>query len=296
MIPRRAFSLIELIVAIAILALLLGLLLPAIQSVRASAARAACQSNMRQVGLATHTYHDAHQHFPEGHIPRGPNESFPLSGWLMRLLPFIEQTGLWERTREAYATHRADPFQPPHDGGTTVVTGYTCPADARSHAVQTTYSTRRVALTNYLAVAGRSLQTRDGIYYSRSRSRVSDVVDGTSSTLAFGERPVSPDFWYGWWYAGTGQKGTGSLDAVLGVREVRIIDHVPVRTCPDGPYEFRPTNQTDPCGVFHFWSLHNGGANFAFADGSVRFLQYSANDAMPALATRAGGETTTLSD
>jgi prepilin-type processing-associated H-X9-DG protein len=66
--------------------------------------------------------------------------------------------------------------------------------------------------------------------------------------------------------------------------------------CPKGPYRFADDKLTNECAAFHFWSLHSGGANFAFADGSVRFLRYAANDILPALATRAGGEAVTLPD
>jgi prepilin-type processing-associated H-X9-DG protein len=81
------------------------------------------------------------------------------------------------------------------------------------------------------------------------------------------------------------------MDMVLGVREPNLLPIVSGSPCGPGNYPFvAASGVNDPCGKFHFWSLHSGGANFAFADGSVRFLRYSANDIMPALATRAGGE------
>jgi prepilin-type processing-associated H-X9-DG protein len=104
-----------------------------------------------------------------------------------------------------------------------------------------------------------------------------------------GERPPSADFWYGWWYAGYGQAGTGSADMLLGVRE-RNLGGPFVSDCPAGPYHFREGRADNQCDLFHFWSLHPGGAHFLFADGSVRFLAYSADAILPALATRAGGE------
>ncbi|MBI3407848.1 MAG: DUF1559 domain-containing protein [Planctomycetes bacterium] len=79
----------------------------------------------------------------------------------------------------------------------------------------------------------------------------------------------------------------------MGMSELNVIPGNPY-SCPPGPYSFSPGSLTEQCDMFHFWSLHSGGANFAFADGSVRFLSYSAAPIMPALATRAGGEVVNL--
>ncbi len=122
-----------------------------------------------------------------------------------------------------------------------------------------------------------------------SRIRLNDITDGTSSTLVAGERPPSADFWYGWWYAGVAQSGTGSPDMVLGVRELNV-NAAFAWFCPPGPYHFQAGSINNQCDVFHFWSPHSGGANFLFADGHVQFLTYSADSILPALATRAGGE------
>jgi len=89
---------------------------------------------------------------------------------------------------------------------------------------------------------------------------------------------------------------TGSAEIILGVREVNLQPIVSGSPCGPGDYPFMPSNFNDPCGMFHFWSSHPGGANFALADGSVHFLSYSANNVMPALATRAGGEAVSLPD
>ena len=107
-----------------------------------------------------------------------------------------------------------------------------------------------------------------------------------------GERPPSPDFWLGWWYASGSVDGSG--DTALGVREFNGGTDPYTVACPKGPYNFRPGKVIEQCDAFHFWSLHSGGANFAFADGSVRFLTYSADSVLPALATRAGGEVVSL--
>ncbi|HET6575478.1 MAG TPA: H-X9-DG-CTERM domain-containing protein, partial [Fimbriiglobus sp.] len=93
--------------------------------------------------------------------------------------------------------------------------------------------------------------------------------------------------WFGWWYAGHGQEGTGSCDATLGAREMNYAGD---GNCPGGPYHFKDGRVGQRCDLFHFWSPHPGGAHFLFADGSVQFLRYDADSILPALATRAGGE------
>ena len=105
-----------------------------------------------------------------------------------------------------------------------------------------------------------------------------------------GRGPPSADFQFGWWYAGVGQRGTGSADMILGVLEQNLLPIVSGSVCGPGAYSFSPSRFSDPCGMFHFWSAHPGGANFALADGSVRFFRYGAAPLMPALASRAGGE------
>jgi prepilin-type processing-associated H-X9-DG protein len=151
-----------------------------------------------------------------------------------------------------------------------------------------------VAYTAYVGVWGTSSLVRDGCLYVDSKIRLADVSDGLSSTLLVGERPPSADLRLGWWYAGWGQNKDGSAEMVLGVNEIKTATRY--RQCPPGPYSFGPGAIADDCDAFHFWSMHKGGAHFAFADGSVRFLRYSADHIMSALATRAGGETVTVPD
>jgi prepilin-type processing-associated H-X9-DG protein len=144
-------------------------------------------------------------------------------------------------------------------------------------------------------VSGKNYSTRDGMLFQNSRTRLIDATDGTSNTLLLGERPPSTDFQFGWWYAGVGQRGSGSGDIILGVREANL-QPVTTGSCPPGNYPFMSGNFNNQCDMFHFWSPHPGGANFAFGDGSVHFLSYSANDILPALASRAGGEPVAIPD
>ncbi|HZT82684.1 MAG TPA: DUF1559 domain-containing protein [Gemmataceae bacterium] len=290
---RAAFTLLELLVVLAIIGILLGLLLPAVQKIRAAAARISCQNNLKQLGIALHSYHDAQSTIPPGVTSARPGEPFPRMSWLTRLLPYLEQEPLWRASAAAYE-HQPSPFvSPPHIGLSMPVKVFACPADGRALDPQNTHRGRRVALTSYVGVLGTDYTRTDGVLFLDSRTRLTDILDGTSNTLMVGERPPSADFWYGWWYAGFGQAGTGSADMLLGARE-RNFGGGFVSTCPRGPYSFRAGGMNEQCDLFHFWSLHSGGAQFLLADGSVHFLSYDADPVLPALATRAGGEVVAL--
>jgi prepilin-type N-terminal cleavage/methylation domain-containing protein/prepilin-type processing-associated H-X9-DG protein len=287
-----AFTLIELLVVIAIISVLIGLLLSAVQKVRAAAARIDCQNRLKQLALALHHYHDARNGLPPGHRSPAHPDRMPYSGWTVSALPYLEQPTLAAQVAVAY---RADPYpfhNPPHTGLATVVPAFVCPMDGRVVSPQAGQrSGFPVAFTSYLGIAGRDAAfARDGMLYQNSSTRLLDATDGTSNTLLLGERPPSHDYQFGWWYAGVGQRFTGSADLVLGVREPNLQPVVSGSPCGPGNYPFRDSRFADPCGMFHFWSPHTGGANFALTDGSVRFLAYSADPVMPALATRAGGE------
>jgi prepilin-type N-terminal cleavage/methylation domain-containing protein/prepilin-type processing-associated H-X9-DG protein len=288
---RTAFTLIELLVVLAIIATLLGLLLPAVQKTRMAAARISCTNNLKQIGLALQNYHDTAGSLPPGITPVAKGDPFPRMGWLTRVLPFMEQQPLWDLTLTLYEEVPSNPYG--HYGFMTPIKLFSCPADGRADSPHPTHNGFYAALTDYLGVLGTNYKIDDGVLYWGSHTRLTDITDGTSNTLLVGERPPSPDFWYGWWYAAEGQANSGSGDTVLGVRELRSPDDQYTPGCPPGPYHFVPGNLNNLCDTFHFWSLHTGGGNFLFADGSVEFLSYAVDSALPALSTRAGGEVAT---
>jgi prepilin-type processing-associated H-X9-DG protein len=208
--------------------------------------------------------------------------------WPARLLPFIEQDALWKQTVAAYQQDHYSLHVPPHVASTVSVSLFVCPADGRRILPSFPAETSPAA-TSYVGVAGTNEFRRDGLLYLDSGIRFAAIVDGTSQTLMVGERPPHSDPLYGRWYGGWGYWGTA--DAILGVQESDITNR-----CPVTSFAFTVGRIQDPCSRFHFWSFHRGGAHFLFADGSVHFLPYTAAPLLPALATRAGGETVTWTD
>lgn len=289
-IRHTGFTLIELLVTLAVIGILIALLLPAIQYARQIAVRLECANLVRQLAIASHLFHDAHRVLPPGHVKKQPGAIRPYSTWITALLPYLEQSQLDSQIDLAYGTDAFPFHNPPHALLAQSLLAVHCPADPNSRSSQTTRNNRLVGLTDYLGVSGTDLFARDGVLFVDSQLTVSAITDGTSNTLLIGERPPSPDSFYGWWYAGNGQLGTGSVNHLLGVREKNLFTD-PYGSCFSGPYHFAVGADDQPCDRFHFWSYHSGGANFAFCDGSVRFMGYASDGILPALSTRGGNET-----
>lgn len=286
---RNGYTLIELVVSMAITALLAGLLMAAIQRVRAAQFRMNCLNNLRQIALALHQYESARMTLPEGCSGEGNDVQFPFMSWHTRILPYLERLDLWDQAVRAYAQESDFRVDPPHPFST-VLPIFACESDPRTFEVGIAPANIRVGHTIYLGVLGTDLFKNDGVLFERSHVRLTEITDGTANTLMVGERPPSPEHLLGWWYAGWGQNKSGSMDLTLGTRERNVYPQY-VR-CSRGPYHFQTGDFANPCDAFHFWSAHAGGANFAFCDGSARFLSYSADNIMPALGTRAGAEST----
>jgi prepilin-type N-terminal cleavage/methylation domain-containing protein len=307
---RQGFTLIELLVVIAIIAILIGLLLPAVQKVRDAAARTQCANNLKQMGLAMHNYHDVNQRFPSGTLAG----VYSLSGahcywsWMTQLLPYVEQQNVWNAadawgrggSPSAYqwwpwGNFWTAPTTPANPVLGVKIKTWECPADPRSELIAPIDMSgggdiQQVAFTGYLGVAGVSGafgSPMNGILDYGETRRFADITDGTSNTLMIGERPPSTDLEYGWWFAGAGYDGSSIGDTLLGAREY---GYAASRGCPASKVGFQPGSLNNACDQVHFWSLHTGGGNFIMGDGSVRFYSYSMNSVLPQLCTRNGGE------
>jgi prepilin-type N-terminal cleavage/methylation domain-containing protein/prepilin-type processing-associated H-X9-DG protein len=286
------FSLVELLVVIAILAVMAALTLAAVQRVRAAAARTTCANQLRQLGLALQSHAAQRGSFPPGIGHQNGKDPYPFLSFHARLLPHLEQQARWDQIDAAFRSTKDFLADPPHTGLSTAMPQFGCPLDDRTRTPQRIRGNALRGLTSYLGIEGTNSFKQDGILFLDSSIRPVDVTDGLSNTLIVGERPPSADSVFGWWYGGWGQDKDGEADVVLGSRTKN--NQIWAPDCPVGPYHFQRGDLKNQCDMFHFWSLHPGGAHFAFADGSVRFLSYSADPILPALATRAGGEAVPL--
>jgi prepilin-type N-terminal cleavage/methylation domain-containing protein/prepilin-type processing-associated H-X9-DG protein len=298
---RRGFTLVELLVVIAIIGTLMGLLLPAVQKMREAAHQTTCQNNLRQIGLALHGYHNVKGSFPPAfwcETLNLPEVEFcsPGWGWASYILPHMDQGPLADQLQWNYAVE--DPQNAA--SRTQPVKSYTCPSDINTglFMVWSQYNHKLVfAATNSYAACygfggsiGEASAQGNGIFYRNSHTRLADIKDGTSTTLAVGERAAwfcqAP--WIGVVTNGTIRTSPNSPTSVAAIEEAPVMVMARTYTEPmNNPYS----------SPYDFYSPHPTSGQFLFADGSVRALAFTLSpDIWQALGTRNGGEPVSASD
>ena len=299
---RSAFTLIELLVVIAIIAVLIGLLLPAVQKVREAAARSQCTNNLKQIGLAMHNYLDTNGSFPFGYLdalqlntgvtPPAPLNPPPPAGWVgpyypgwawpALILPFIEQQNLWNQ------------INPPANPMSTVIANnlpilqvpiktYFCPSDPPGTQGPNLNDNRffsggpdwtapnppvYTTKSNYVGCAGNNNSTGDpngnGILGDNTATRITDITDGTSNTILVGERASKN--------AGLYKSYAGLVWGIYNNDKNNPSSDQAVLGWTDYQMQSGETGTGLQLPQNSFGSTHPGGAMFLLADGSVHFL------------------------
>jgi prepilin-type N-terminal cleavage/methylation domain-containing protein len=288
--PRLAFTLIELLVVIAIIGVLIGLLLPAVQKVRESANRTQCFNNLKQIGLAMHSYHDQAGSFPVGYYDPTPwpqLDNGPGWGWGAFLLPYLEEVNLWRQIN-----FKLDVGDPAHATvRNTFLKVFWCPSDDLLPSFTVTdggSNSWTLAQGNYVACNGNdgvddfTTPPHTGAFIrSITGFRIPEIQDGLSNTFFVGDRTMKLS--YATWIGGP----TGALNPFLQApgnfgAEVTLLMCHAGPTGPNTPGVFDADSTSSP---------HKIGVQFLFGDGSCHFISNGIDiTTWMALATRAGGE------
>jgi prepilin-type N-terminal cleavage/methylation domain-containing protein/prepilin-type processing-associated H-X9-DG protein len=310
----RGLTLIELLVCISIIAILIALLLPAVQSAREASRRAQCQNNLKQIGLAINGHHESHNAFPPGFKLNDATRDLltPGWGWGALILEHLEQTPLYNS--ENQVEHISGPSQTT----TTRVhlSSFLCPSSITNAAFDFGYNSggfiglEALAPAQYVASSGQvSVGYEDkkqdanirhagsGVFFINSRTSTRDIADGTTSTIMVGERSsdVADATWVGvpWMYFSLCTKQTWSLKSCVSSMFAVLGRTGPATDIYDGDPPSGNVLNSPSSGADGFGSKHPGGSNFLFCDGSVRFIKQTiTRSTLDALSTRSGGEIT----
>ncbi len=305
---RRGFTLIELLVVIAIIAILIGLLLPAVQKVREAAARSKCSNNLKQIGIALHAYHDTNNKLPPGCTsdvaPYGTSGGGWGSSWKVYILPQIEQGPLFQRWQFTGNSGYTNTNNRALINQLTIPT-YRCPSSPMPDFYAAAINGGTTPMfTSYTGVAGSTLDTplaspsccggagsqvsAKGCLFASSGVTLVSITDGTSNTLLVGEQsdhlrdangnptmngnyPLSSQGQHGWTMgAGNGNVGTAYTERTFNCTTTRW----EINRRGLGDNAANGTNLNLGTNI-PFSSAHTGGANMLFADGSVSFLRSS---------------------
>lgn len=319
--PYRGFTLVEVLVSVAIVGILVSLLLPAVQAARSAAQRVQCANHLRQLALAAHNYHLSHGMFPPGlnQFEFAAPPRYRGTSLFTFLLPYVEQGTLADRWD--YAAPLNNTVGGRQAPAAAVLSTFVCPADPIEEN-PVLAAGRYYGITSYGGNGGTrsfhpDVATCDGIFHTtgpasvpqpfQAPMRLSDIRDGTSQTLLFGERShrdphlrtfavrswAEPLQYLGKWSAIGGRQRIGdvTLSAAVPIN-YRIpfdFDHRDQATPPPQlPGDFATYEDLRKCA---YGSEHPGGAQFAFCDGSTHFLADAMHlDVLRGLSTRAGGE------
>lgn len=316
---KRGFTLIELLVVIAIIAILIAMLLPAVQKARETARRTQCANNLKQIGIALHTYHDSHGVFPPGNIIRIPTQLEGLNprqtamgdpiecaswSWAAMALPHLEQNNLYDALllpdstldeahfyRYQLLTSKLPPFLCPSDIAQDPLNKKRCLKTALGREVCVVAAGE--AKSNYVASAplanrpdgvGPGGFWNRGIFTGNSSTSLEDITDGTSHTILAGERRTGgggdASIWPGANFGMDGDIGA-TRETNYGSAFFRMQTGRPVL---ESHCAADTDNSDSDCGDKPRWAFsseHVGnGANFLMTDGSVRFISENIQSAI----------------
>jgi len=292
---RRAFTLVEVLVVIAIIGTLVALLLPAVQAAREASRRAQCANNLKQVGLALLNYEGTKKALPPGYesqFTSTGDDTGPGWGWCSFILPQMEEQAIFK------VIDFKLPIEDPRNGVRVAnISSFFCPTDSVPRVWQAKSRDASgnpqqpicdVAASNYVGMYGTTEPgvDGDGVFYRNSKTALKDITDGTSKTIAVGERAhqLGNATW------------VGSVTNAILFPEDENTQGQPHTEHSSGMVLGHAGEGIGPGAaggdVNQFYSLHGQGANFLFADGHVTFLSADMDyKTYRCMATRAGAET-----